>query len=154
MIRRSSSDLSLLFDAHAAAQAVGALVGEALADAPLAPSGYALYSVLFDEGPQAPSALARRLGMPLTSMTHAVKALESRKHAARVPDPADGRSYRLQLTAEGLAAHAATSRAFAEAERRFRERLAVPRDQARRVLHAVLDAALDAQSDLRAERSA
>src|SRR4051794_29148876 len=95
------------------------MVEAALADAPLAPAEYAQYSVLYDEGPCTPTAMARRLGMPLTSVMHVVRPLQRRGHAERLPDTSDRRSYRLALTPAGHAAHATTSAAFAVAERRF-----------------------------------
>lgn len=154
MIRRPGSQLSVLFEVHAAAQAVGALVGEALRTAPLTPSEHAHYSVLYDEGPRTPTELARRCGMPLTSMMHAVRALLAKGHATRVPDPTDGRSYRLALTPQGYAAHAATSQAFNAAERRFSRALSLPPSQVREVLQAVGAAAEQAQAPTGKARSA
>lgn len=148
MIRRPGSQLSVLFEVHAAAQAVAVLVGEALREAPLTPAEYAYYSVLYDEGPTTPTRLARRTGSPLTSMMHAVRALESRGHAERVPDPTDRRSYRLALTPEGYAAHAATSAAFAVAQRAFDRALPVPQRQVREALQAVAEAARSAGNEL------
>jgi DNA-binding MarR family transcriptional regulator len=118
--RRAGSRLSVLFEVFAASREVGELVAAALADSPLGPEEYAIYSVLFDEGPHAPTELARRTGMPPTSMSHVVRTMRERGHATRSPDPADGRSYRIVLTEAGLAAHAATSIAFSEADERFR----------------------------------
>ena len=69
----------------------------------LRPDEYAVYSVLFDEGPQTPSDLARRVGMPPTTMSHFVRALLERDHAARETVSSDRRSYRLALTPAGLA---------------------------------------------------
>ena len=66
MGRRPDSRLSLLFELYAASRAAGELVRAAMVDAPLTPEEYAVYSVLFDEGPHAPTELARRTGMPPT----------------------------------------------------------------------------------------
>src|SRR6185369_4955934 len=77
------------------------------------PEEYAVYSVLFDEGPHAPTELARRTGMPATSMSHFVRSMLERGHAERAPSPADRRSYRIVLTPAGLAAHGAAGAAFA-----------------------------------------
>ena len=57
----------------------------AMADSPLTPEEYAVYSVLFDEGPHAPTELARRAGMPPTSMSHFVRGMLERGHAERAP---------------------------------------------------------------------
>ena len=148
MRRQPDSHLSLLFEVHAAARGVGELVAAALVDAPLTPEEYAVYSVLFDEGPHAPTELARRCGMPATSMTHFVRAMTTRGHAERAASAEDRRSYRIVLTAAGQAAHAETSRAFQEAEHRFAEALGIDEDRARRTLRAIGEAAAQARVEL------
>jgi DNA-binding MarR family transcriptional regulator len=145
---RPGSRLSLLFDLFATEQRVRTLVMRAMADAELRPDEYAVYSVLFDEGPQTPTDLARRVGMPPTTMSHYVRALLDRGHASRATVPADRRSYRLALTASGLRAHARAGRAFAEADRRFQEALGLDEEGARDVLRAIGEAAADAETRL------
>src|SRR5215203_3699416 len=113
---RPGSRLSLLFDLFATEQRVRTLVLRAMADAELRPDEYAVYSVLFDEGPHTPSDLAKRVGMPPTTMSHYVRALLERGHAVREIVPDDRRSFRMALTDGGLRAHAAAGRAFAEAD--------------------------------------
>lgn len=137
MIRRDDSRLSLLFEVYAASRAVGELLAAAMADSPLTPEEYAVYSVLFDEGPHAPTELARRTGMPPTSMSHFVRSMLERGHAQRAPSPNDHRSYRIVLTAAGLTAHAASSTAFAEADERFIRALAADEEDARATLRAI-----------------
>jgi DNA-binding MarR family transcriptional regulator len=137
MIRRDDSRLSLLFEVYAASRAVGELLASAMADSPLTPEEYAVYSVLFDEGPHAPTELARRAGMPPTSMSHFVRGMLERGHAERAPSPDDRRSYRIVLTAAGRAAHEATSIAFAEADGRFIRALAVDEEETRSVLRTI-----------------
>jgi DNA-binding MarR family transcriptional regulator len=127
---------------------VRTLVGRAMADVELRPDEYAVYSVLFDEGPQTPSELARRVGMPPTTMSHYVRAMLDRGHAVRTVVPADRRSYELALTDDGLAVHRAASRAFAHANRRFEQALRIDETRARSVLRAIADAATSAESML------
>ena len=148
MQRQPDSRLSVLFELFAAEQQVRTLVLRAMADAALSPDDYAVYSVLFDEGPQTPTDLARRVGMPPTTMSHYVRALLDRGHAARQSVAADRRSYQLALTDEGLRVHAAASRAFAEADRRFMEALRLDGDVARAALRAIGDAAATAEASL------
>lgn len=148
MVRRSGSRLSLLFELHAAARQADALIGAAMTDSPLAPSEYAVYSILFDLGPHAPSELARRAGMPATSMSHFVRLMTARGHAARSIDPVDRRSYRIVLTSAGLAAHAAAGTAFAEADSRFIGALAFDEEEARAALRAIGRAARVAEERL------
>lgn len=148
MIRQPDSRLSLLFDLFAANQQVRTLLGRALADSGLTPDEYAVYSTLFDEGPHAPSELARRAGMPPTTMTHYVRSMLEREHVERAPSPSDRRSYRLVLTPAGLAAHGRASQAFAEAHRRFIGALTVDEEEAGAVFRAVGRAATVAETRL------
>ena len=151
MKRHPGSRLSVLFELHAASRAAGELLAAAMADSPLTPEDYAVYSVLFDEGPHAPTELARRVGMPPTSMSHFVRAMLARGHAERAPDPADGRSYRIVLTPTGRAAHAVAGAAFAEADERFVRALAVDEEEARATLRAIGLAAARAERRLAAD---
>ena len=151
MVRREGSRLSLLFEVYAASRAIGVLVATAMADSPLTPEEYGVYSLLFDEGPHAPTELARRAGMPPTSMSHFVRAMLERGHAERAPSPDDRRSYRIVLTPAGLAAHGAASVAFAEADERFIRALAADEEDARATLRAIGKAASTAGARLSAE---
>jgi len=154
MHRRPGSRLSLLFEMYAASRAAGELVRAALAEAPLTPEEYAVYSVLFDEGPHAPTELARRTGMPPTSMSHFVRAMLERGHAERSASAEDRRSYRIVLTEAGLRAHGATSVAFQEADARFIGALAVDEEEARAILRALGRAAELGRVRLAADASA
>src|SRR4051812_19754156 len=147
----AGSRLSLLFDLFATEQRVRTLVLRAMADSELRPDEYAVYSVLFDEGPHTPSDLAKRVGMPPTTMSHYVRALLERGDAVREIVPGDRRSYRLALTPAGLRAHEAAGRAFAEADRRFGDALRIDEEAARTVLAAIGEAAVAAERTLAIE---
>ena len=147
----AGSRLSLLFDLFATEQRVRTLIGRAMADADLRPDEYAVYSVLFDEGPQTPSDLARRVGMPPTTMSHFVRALLERGHAEREVVSSDRRSYRLALTLAGLQAHAAAGGAFRAADQRFSAALRIEPEGALAVLLAIGEAAVEAEADLAAD---
>jgi DNA-binding MarR family transcriptional regulator len=140
-----------LFELFAASRATSELLAAAMADSPLTPEEYAVYSILFDEGPHTPTELARRTGMPPTSMSHFVKGMLERRHAERSPAIADRRSYRIVLTPAGGRAHAAASAAFAEADQRFIRALAVDEEDARAVLRAIGRAATLARERLSAD---
>lgn len=112
---RSSPPTSLLFDVFALNQALGRYLGEAMADGPLGPSDYAIYSAIFELEDVAPTDLASRLGMPLTTVMDHLARLEARGHARRRRDPRDGRATLVTLTAAGLAAHRAANRQFESA---------------------------------------
>jgi len=152
MVRSNpDSRLSLLFELYAASRASSELIHAAMVEAPLTPEEYAVYSVIFDEGPHAPTELARRTGMPPTSMSHFVRAMLERGHAQRAPSPEDRRSYRIVLTEAGLRAHAASSRAFQEANDRFVGALAVDEEDARAILRAIGRAAAVGRDRLTAD---
>ena len=151
MERRPDSHLSLLFHLFAAEQRVRTLVTTAMADCGLRPDDYAIYSVLFDEGPHAPTDLARRVGTPPTTMSHYVRAMLGRGHVEREIVAADRRSFRLRLTDSGLAAHARASEAFAEADSRFMAALDVRGAKATDVLASIGRAAERAAADLAAD---
>jgi DNA-binding MarR family transcriptional regulator len=119
-----------------------------MADSPLTPDEYAIYSVIFDEGPSTPTDLAHRVGMPPTTMSHYVRAMVERGHVIRSRDPLDGRASRLALAEAGLVAHAEAGRAFAEANERFMAELAIGEAAARRVLASIRDAADQARRDV------
>src|SRR5690349_15738534 len=106
------STLSLFFDVFALGHSIGRLLAVAMADSPLTPEDYAIYSAIFEDERITPTALARRLGMPLTTAMDQVARLESRGHARRSPDPRDGRASLITLTAQGLAAHRDANRFF------------------------------------------
>ena len=144
-MRQPDSHLSVLFDLFAAEQRVRTLVLRAMAGAPLTPDEYAVYSVLFDEGPKAPTELAHRVGMPPTTMSHYVRAMLDRGHAVRQVVAADRRSYRLALSEAGLEAHAASSRRFEEADRRFMAALGLDEGDVRAALGAIGTAASAAE---------
>jgi DNA-binding MarR family transcriptional regulator len=148
MARRPGSRLSLLFELYAAASSVGDLLATAMADSPLTPEEYAVYSVLFDEGPHAPTELARRTAMAPTSMSHFVRGMLERGHAERSPSPDDRRSYRIILTPAGQRAHADASAAFADADQRFIRALALDEEEARALLRAIGRAAVVARGRL------
>jgi DNA-binding MarR family transcriptional regulator len=148
------SRLSLLFELFAAEQRVRTLIGRAMADVELRPDEYAVYSVLFDEGPHTPTDLARRVGMPPTTMSHYVRSMLERRHAVRQVVPTDRRSFELALTDTGLAVHAEASRAFNEAYDRFDRALQVDEGAAVRVLRAIATAAATADSILAADSMA
>ncbi len=139
--RPAWSTYSLLFDVFVLDQAVGRLLGAAMADGPLTPAEYAAYSVVFDEEAVTPTVMARRLGMPLTTAIDQVRSMERRGHLRRVPNPADRRSFCVVLTGEGLAAHRDANRLFEAAHARLIEELDVDPGAARAVLMALAGAA-------------
>jgi DNA-binding MarR family transcriptional regulator len=112
---RPEPPTSLLFDVFALNQAVGRMLAAYMVDSPLTPAEYAFYSAIFETESITPSALAGRLGMPLTTVMDHVTRLERRRHISRWTDPRDRRATRVVLTADGLAAHRAANASFQRA---------------------------------------
>lgn len=103
---------NVLFDVWLVSRATFAVLDTALAPSGLTADEFAIYSVLTSTDAMTPSELARWMAAPLTSMSSYIKRFESRGHINRVAHPDDGRSYRLQLTAAGRAAHRTAGKLF------------------------------------------
>jgi DNA-binding MarR family transcriptional regulator len=140
--RRSNPlDTSLLFEVFALNQSVGRYLADAMREGPLTPAEYAIASAIFELEAASPTALAMRLGMRLTTFIDHLRVMERRGHARRVPHPTDRRSYRVVLTADGLAAHRAANRLFEAAHAAFVDALGGGTGRPRQVLRAMREAA-------------
>jgi DNA-binding MarR family transcriptional regulator len=93
--------LSLLLQIFAAYQRMGDLVERELEREGVEAAGYAALSAIGAFGPLTLTELATTLGLPLTTASDVVRRLEERGGAVRRPNPADGRSQLLELTAQG-----------------------------------------------------
>jgi DNA-binding MarR family transcriptional regulator len=142
--------ISLLYEFFVTTQRVRVLLGRAMADAPLRPDEYAVYSLLFDEGPTPPTQMARALGMPLTTLHEYTRAMLSRGHAERAPNPGDRRSYLLSLTRAGIRTHRLAANAFDEANDRLLAGLRIDQTEHARTLHDLQQAAEQASATLAA----
>jgi DNA-binding MarR family transcriptional regulator len=92
---------TILLDVFLTNQRRKRMIEAALAQAELPAEDYPVYVLIGAEGPWTPTALARRLEMPLSTMLFRLGRLERRGHAERVPNPDDRRSYLICLTADG-----------------------------------------------------
>jgi DNA-binding MarR family transcriptional regulator len=135
---------SLLFDLFVAGQQARTLLTRVMAPAPLRPDQYAVYSAVLEFGPITPTELARLLGMPLTTLLEYTHPMEHQKHAKRLVNARDHRSYLLELTTSGREVHRRTNVVFEVASAGLLARLEVPELEARRTLRAIADAAASA----------
>jgi DNA-binding MarR family transcriptional regulator len=133
--------ISLLFDVFVLHQRVRSLLARALSGSELRADEYAVYSVLFERGPLTPTQLAASLAMPVTTTLDYLRVMTRRSHVQRARNPADGRSYTVSLTADGLRAHQRTSAEWSVAVRRLEDALSMPTSQVRAALQALDDAA-------------
>jgi DNA-binding MarR family transcriptional regulator len=139
---------TILFDVFLTNQRRKAMIARALEGTGLPPEDYPFYVFIGAEGPWTPTGLASRFGMPLSTVLFRVRRLERRGHAERTPNPEDGRSFLIALTAEGqrlLAAARPRFRALAEA---VEAELGAERVAALRTELVELRAALDAEAGL------
>jgi DNA-binding MarR family transcriptional regulator len=116
-----------------------------LLDAALKPSGldsdeFALYSLLLAGDGATPTDLARWMVAPPTTVSSYVKRLERRGHAVRVANPHDGRSYLLQLTDAGRAAHTDAATRFLPVAEAIRAALGSKEASVTTALHVLRDA--------------
>jgi DNA-binding MarR family transcriptional regulator len=79
------------------------LVDEHLQRLGVSDEQFALLSLIGLYGPVTPTALATRMGVPLTTLADAVRRLDARGEIERLPNPEDGRSHLLTLSAAGQA---------------------------------------------------
>lgn len=77
------------------------LVHEHLERAGVSDEQFALLSLISLYGPVTPTALAAQMGVPLTTLADAVRRLDARGEIERLPNPDDGRSHLLTLSAAG-----------------------------------------------------
>jgi len=144
---------SLFFDLFVLGQRVRELLAVAMATSPLRADEYAIYSVVFEDEAVSPTSMAAQLAMPLTTVVDAIRTMERRGHARRMPNPRDGRSYLVVLTGEGLRAHADAHDRFDVAYQAFVAELAEGAPTARRNIAQLLVAAEHASRSMRpAER--
>src|SRR5579859_6636933 len=109
---------TILFEVFWTQQRRKLLIDAALAGTELPAEDYPFYVLIGAEGPWTPTGLAERLMMPLSTVLFRFRRLERRGHAERVPNPDDGRSFLMRLTAEGqrlLDTARPAFRAYAEA---------------------------------------
>lgn len=145
---------SLLFDLFAAGQRVRSLLAAAMDGCGLTPDEYAVYSALVEFEPLSPTEMAQVVGMPPTTMSHYVREMRERGHVQEEPNPRDGRSRMLRLSADGRAAHRRANAAFEEAYSRFVGGIGDPAAVKRALeeVEAAADRALDRlQRDSRAK---
>ncbi len=143
-VKQPGRDISLLFDLFVLNQRVRRLMTAALADAGLRADEYAVYSLLFEQAPLTATEMARRMGMPLTTVLDYLSAMDDRRHLRRERHPRDGRAQQLSLTLAGITAQRRTNRAWEVMRANLERSLPVPANDVRRALQALDDAVIAA----------
>jgi DNA-binding MarR family transcriptional regulator len=135
--------VSLLLEIVSAHQLMVELLEQELAREGSTSDALAVLSYVGAHGPMTPGALSNALGLPPTTVTATIRRLVQRGHAERVPNPDDGRSYHVRLTAAGEDAFQRAVPAIARTTERIAAGLGPPLDDVRAALRA-LDTALRA----------
>ncbi len=138
----------------ALSQQLSALLARAMADAPLTPADFAVYSALRIMQPTTPTELAAALGMRVTTLSSVLAKMEAQAHLQRQRNPADGRSRLISLTDEGVAATESCFPAFGHAIGLFRSHLAADEQEVLRSLEATSQALQEAAADLASDGAA
>ena len=122
------TDRRLFLQAYSLAQSTGAIVERELDAVGLPSFLFGLLSQVHRQQPVAPTQIAVATGTPLTTLRDNIQRLVDRGLVRRVPNPADGRSYLLELTTRGdvlvRAAGEPLERAYAMLEARLPRPLA------------------------------
>ena len=119
---------------------LGAYLDRALEGTGLRPVEYAVYSLMLEAGPRTPSELAAALGVPPSTMSGYLRPMLERGDAERIPNPADGRSFRVALTDRGRGVQRRVNPAFNRASDAITAELDRPPDEVRAALAAIADA--------------
>src|SRR3954451_734534 len=106
-------------------QQLANLLQQAMADAPLPPNEFAVYSALRLMQPTTPTQLAGTLGMKATTLSSVLVRMSRNGHLQRRRTPADGRSVILTLSPGGIRVTEACFAAFGVAIEAFRRQLTV-----------------------------
>ena len=143
-MKQPGRQISLLFDLFVLNQRVRRLMTAALADVGLRADEYAVYSLLFEQAPLTASEMARRMGMPLTTVLDYLRAMDDRRHLRRQRHPRDGRAQQLSLTMAGISEQRRTNRAWEVMRINLEQSLPIPAKDVRRALQALDDAVIAA----------
>ena len=120
---------ALLQELYSAGVLAGVLVDRELERSGVSPQHFSFLGWIAVLEPVTPGTLADETGMPPTTIRDYVRALVGRGEVRKVPNPGDGRSYLLQLTAEGRARMDSGYPAIRAAYARLEAQLVRPPDE-------------------------
>jgi len=144
----SAGPPTILFEVFWTYQKRKQLIEAALEGVGLPPEDYPFYVTIGVDGPLTPTAMAELLELPLSTVIFRIRRLERRRHAERVPNPDDGRSFLIRLTPSGR-------RLLGKARPRFREYAeAVERQLGVRTTRSLADGLVELREAIDAELAA
>lgn len=132
-------DRRLFLRLHTLDNFVGAIVERQLSEAGIAipPYLFGLLTNIARLGPATPSRISEATGMPMTTLRDNTQRLVDRGLVRRKPNPADGRSYLLEVTRKGDLAVRAGDPALADAYDALEARLERPLESYENVLEEI-----------------
>jgi DNA-binding MarR family transcriptional regulator len=139
---------TVLLQLWTAAHMAERLVDEHLKRLGVSDEQFALLSLIGLYGPVTPTALATRMGVPLTTLADAVRRLDARGEIERLPNPEDGRSHLLTLSAAGQARRKAAHPGVVGSVEDVREHLELPLEEVEAVMDDVHRALQEAVAGL------
>jgi DNA-binding MarR family transcriptional regulator len=133
----------LFLQAHTLSQATGAVVERHVEEFGVPTYLIGLLFQIRERAPVAPSSISADTGTPMTTLRDNIQRLVDRKLVRRKPNPADGRSYLVELTPRGEVLARAAGDALAGAYAALEERLPRPLNEYERLLDEVTEATQD-----------
>jgi DNA-binding MarR family transcriptional regulator len=130
----------LLLDIWIAGELTGSLLDRNLALEGVDTDFYGTLSVIGAFGPLTPSELAERVGAPLTTVSDRLRRIVEDGDAERIPNPDDGRSHLVRLTAEGDARWRRGWPALRRTIEQISENLERPVDEVHDVIEDLIEA--------------
>lgn len=101
--KTSSEEASLLlYETWTLSHSVGALMDRTLEGASLNSDEFGFYSAIYDNQPVTPAGIAEAAGMPPTTVSSYLNRVLERSHIVKTKNPADGRSFLIELTPSGM----------------------------------------------------
>ena len=141
MVRsRTTVKPGLLLQPVVLSQLAARLVETAIAGSEVAGVEFAVASWLGVRGQATPGELARDLGMAPTTLSAVIDRLLRKGQVRKRPNPDDGRSYLLELTAKGKATNARNGERFGEVIGRVRAELEAGEEDVLETLRVLEDA--------------
>jgi DNA-binding MarR family transcriptional regulator len=139
--KADDSSTSVLFETWTLMHSVGELLERALAGASLNPDEFGFYSAVYDHQPVTPNTIAELAGMPATTVSSYLNRLLARGDISKVRNPADGRSFLVELTPQGNRALHETWLRFEPAQDAVVASLTLPVDQVIETMRRLTEAA-------------
>jgi DNA-binding MarR family transcriptional regulator len=126
--RRQARGRNFAFSLFISSGLLGRLFEEEFRRTRVRTTEFGLLSAIGLPGGVTPTALAEQLGVPPTTLSARIRALEQRRYVRRIRNVDDGRSYRLELTPAGRRAWERGWPALRAVLARTEEQLDVPID--------------------------